>query len=155
MKTDLFQSCGYCWVFQICWPIESSVFTASSFRIWNSSIGIPSPLLALFLMMLCQTQWNYESWCVGLPKMDGSWRRVLTKCGQLEMEVANHLSILALRNPWTVRKKNKVYLSKFKFVGNYVHPLFHIRVITHLWQTSVANRSAFKKRIKVGITKVK
>ena len=43
MKTDLFQSCGHCWVFQICWRIECSTFTASSFRIWNSSAGIPSP----------------------------------------------------------------------------------------------------------------
>ena len=47
MKTDLFQSCGHCWVFQICWPIECSTFTASSFRIWNSSTGIPSHPLAL------------------------------------------------------------------------------------------------------------
>ena len=36
MKTGLFQSCGHCWVFQICWHIECSTFTASSFRIWNS-----------------------------------------------------------------------------------------------------------------------
>ena len=35
------------WVFQICWHIEYSTFTASSFRIWNSSTGIPSPPLAL------------------------------------------------------------------------------------------------------------
>ena len=47
MKTDLFQSCGHYWVFQICWHIECSTFTASSFRIWNSSTGIPSPPLAL------------------------------------------------------------------------------------------------------------
>ena len=40
MKTDLFQSCGHCWVFQICWHIECSTFTASSSRIWNSSTGI-------------------------------------------------------------------------------------------------------------------
>ena len=40
MKTDLFQSCGHCWVFQICWHIECSTFTESSFRIWNSSAGI-------------------------------------------------------------------------------------------------------------------
>ena len=40
MKTDLFQSCGHSWVFQICWRIECSTFTASSFRIWNSSTGI-------------------------------------------------------------------------------------------------------------------
>ena len=52
MKTDLFQSCGHCWIFQICWHIECSTFTASSFRIWNSSTGIPSPPLALFLQIL-------------------------------------------------------------------------------------------------------
>ena len=52
MKTDLFQSCGHCSVFQICWHIECSTFTASSFRIWNSSTGIPSPPLALFIVML-------------------------------------------------------------------------------------------------------
>ena len=52
MKTDLFQSCDHCCVFQIFWHIECSTFTASSFRIWNSSTGIPLPLLALFIMML-------------------------------------------------------------------------------------------------------
>ena len=52
MKTDLLQSCGHCWVFQICWHIECSTFTASFFRIWNSSTGIPSPPLALFIVML-------------------------------------------------------------------------------------------------------
>ena len=52
MKTDLFQSCGHCWVFQICWHIEYSNLTAPSFRIWNSLTGIPSPLLALFLVIL-------------------------------------------------------------------------------------------------------
>ena len=30
MKTDLFQSWGHCWVFQICWHIECSTLTASS-----------------------------------------------------------------------------------------------------------------------------
>ena len=32
MKTDLFQFFSHCWVFQICWHIEYSTFTASSFR---------------------------------------------------------------------------------------------------------------------------
>ena len=31
--------------------------------------------------------------------MDGSWWRVLTKCGPLEKGMANHFSILALRIP--------------------------------------------------------
>ena len=52
MKTDLFHSCGHCWVFQIFWHIECSTFTVLSFRIWNSSTGIPSPPLALFIVIL-------------------------------------------------------------------------------------------------------
>ena len=56
MKTDLLQSCGHYWVFHICWHTECSTFTASSFRIWNSSAGIPSPPLALFMVMLPKTQ---------------------------------------------------------------------------------------------------
>ena len=52
MKTDLFQSCGYCWVFHICWHIECGTLIVSSFRIWNSSTGIPSPPLALFIVIL-------------------------------------------------------------------------------------------------------
>ena len=52
MKTDLFQSCGHCWVVQICWLIECNNLTVSCFRIWNSSTGIPSPPLALFVAML-------------------------------------------------------------------------------------------------------
>ena len=52
MKTELFQYCGHCWVFHICWHVECSTFTTSSFRIWNSSTEILSPPLALFIVML-------------------------------------------------------------------------------------------------------
>ena len=45
-KTDLFQFCGHCWVFRICWHIECSTLTAPSFRILKSSAGIPLPPLA-------------------------------------------------------------------------------------------------------------
>ena len=61
MKTDLFQSCGHCWVFQICWHIECSTVTASSFRIWYSSTGIPSPPLALFIVMLSKAHLTSHS----------------------------------------------------------------------------------------------
>ena len=44
MKSDLFQSRGHRWVCQICWHIDCSSLTASSFRILNSSAGILSPL---------------------------------------------------------------------------------------------------------------
>ena len=48
MNSDLFQSCGHCWVFQIWWHIECSTFKASTFSIWNSSTGITSPPLTLY-----------------------------------------------------------------------------------------------------------
>ena len=35
----------------------------------------------------------------GQPKTGGSWWRGLTECGPLEKGMANHFSILALRNP--------------------------------------------------------
>ena len=71
MKTDLFQSCGHCWVFQMCWHIECSTFTASYFRIWNSSAGISSPPLILFVVMLPKAHLTLHS------KMSGS-RWVIT-----------------------------------------------------------------------------
>ena len=82
MKTDLFQSCGNCWVFQIYLHIECSTFTASSFRIWNSSTGIPSPL-ALFVVMLskaCLTSHPRMSgyrWVITPSWWSGSWRSFL------------------------------------------------------------------------------
>ena len=83
MKTDLFQSCGHCWVFQICWHIECSSFIASSFRIWNSSTGIPSPPLALFVVMLSKAHLTSHSrmsgsrWVTTPLWLSGSWRSFL------------------------------------------------------------------------------
>ena len=51
MKIDLFQSCGHCQVFQICWHIECNTLTASCFRILGAA-GIPSPPLALLAAVL-------------------------------------------------------------------------------------------------------
>ena len=56
MKRNFSQSCGHCWVFQICRHIEYSTFTASSSKIWSSSSWIPSPSLALFIVMLPKAQ---------------------------------------------------------------------------------------------------
>ena len=83
MKTDLFQSCSHCWVFHICWHIECSTFTASSFRIWNSSTGIPSPTLALFIVMLRKAHLTSHSRMSGSRRvitplwLSGSWRSFL------------------------------------------------------------------------------
>ena len=83
MKTDLFQSCGHCWVFQICWHIEGSTFTASSFRIWNSSTGILSPPLALLVVILPKAHLTLRSrnsgsrWVIIPSWLSGSLRSLL------------------------------------------------------------------------------
>ena len=80
MKTELFQSCGHCWVFQICWHIECSTLTASYFSIWNSSTGIPSPPLALFILLLSKAHMTSHSrisgsrWVITPSWLSGSWR---------------------------------------------------------------------------------
>ena len=80
---DFFQSCGHCWVFQICWHIECSTFTASSFRIWNSSTGIISPPLALFVVMLPKAHLTSHPrisgsrWVIPPPWLSGLWSSFL------------------------------------------------------------------------------
>ena len=83
MKTDLFQSCGHCWAFQICWHVECSTLTASAFRTWNSSAGIPSPPLALFVVMFPKAHLTLHSrmfssrWAFVPSWLSGSWRSFL------------------------------------------------------------------------------
>ena len=83
MKTDFSKSSGHCWVFQTCWHIKCSTFTASSLRIWNSSTGIPSPPLALFVAMLPKAHLTLHSrtsgsrWVITPLWLSGSWRSFL------------------------------------------------------------------------------
>ena len=60
-ETDLFQSCGYCWVFQISWHIECSTLIVSSFRILNNSDRIPSLPLALFIAIFSKAHLTSHS----------------------------------------------------------------------------------------------
>ena len=81
------------WPFPVLWPLLSSPnllaywvqqFTASSFRIWNSSTGIPSPPLALFLVMLPEAHLTSHSrmsgsrWVITPSWLSGSWRSFCT-----------------------------------------------------------------------------
>ena len=82
MKIELFQSCSHCCVFHICWHIECSTFTASS-RIRNSSDGIPSPPLALFVVMLpkahltSHSKMSVSRWLIIPSWLSGSLRSFL------------------------------------------------------------------------------
>ena len=83
MKTDIFQSYGHWWVLQICWHIECNTFTASSFRIWNTSTGIPLPPLALFVVMLSKahllshSRMSSYGWVITPLWLSWSWRSFL------------------------------------------------------------------------------
>ena len=79
MKTDLFQSCDHCWFSQISWHFECSIFTVSSFRIWNSSTGIPSLPLVLVIVILRKAHLTLHSrmsgsrWVITPSWLSGSW----------------------------------------------------------------------------------
>ena len=80
------------WPFPVLWPplfskfagiFSAAFFTASSFRIWNSSPGIPSPPLALFVVMLPKSHLTLHSrmsgsrWVITLSWLSGLWRSFL------------------------------------------------------------------------------
>ena len=83
MKIELFQYCGHCWVFQICWHTECNTLTALSFRIGNNSAGISSPLPALFVVMLpkahltSQSRMSGSRWVMTPSWLSGSLRSFL------------------------------------------------------------------------------
>ena len=70
-------------ILQICWHIECSTFTAWSFRIWNSSTRIPSPPLALFVVMFPKAHLTSHSrmsgsrWAITPLWLSGLWRSSL------------------------------------------------------------------------------
>ena len=80
------------WPFPVLWPLLSfpnllaywvQHCTASSFRIWNSSTGIPSPPLALFIVILPKAHLTSHSrmsgprWMITPLWLSGSWRSFL------------------------------------------------------------------------------
>ena len=91
MNTHLSQSCGHCWIFQICWHIEYSTFTTSSFRIWKSSTGISSLPLALFVVMLSKAHSTSHSRCLAL----GEWSHHHDHLGHEDLCCTVLLCILA------------------------------------------------------------
>ena len=67
-------------VFQICWHIECSTLTALTFGILNSSAGILSPPLAVFVVMFPKAHLTSHSrmsgsrWVITTLSLSGSWR---------------------------------------------------------------------------------
>ena len=163
MKTDLFQSCGHYWVFQICWPVKWSTFTASSFRIWNSSTGILSSPLSLFVVMLPKAHLTYRMsgcWWVITPSwLSGSWRSFLYSsvcfCHLFLVSSASvrsilFLSFIELIFAWTVPLVSLIFLKR-----SLVFPILLFSSVSLHWSLrkvflsllAILWNSAFKWRI--------
>ena len=140
MKTDLFQSCGHCWVFQICWHIECSNFTASSFRFWNSSAGIPSPPPVLFVVMLSKAYLTSHSKMSGSRLvitsscLSGSWRYFLYSSSvyychlflisSASVRSITFLSFIVHIFPWNVPLVSLIFLKRSLVFSFCCFPLF-------------------------------
>ena len=71
MKIDLFQSCGHCWVFQICWHIKCSTLMHYLLGFEIAQLNSITSTVALFVVMLPKAHLTSHS------KMSGS-RWVIT-----------------------------------------------------------------------------
>ena len=143
MKTDLFQSCGHCWVFQICWHIECSTLTASFFRIWNSSTGIPSPPLALVVVMLSKAHLTSHSrmsgfrWVITPSWLSGSWRSFLYSSSIGRTSSSYHW--LAVK--WETEPVWQALVPFFHFLKYLFTHLFFDCVGPKLWQQGSCTES--------------
>ena len=129
MKTDLFQSCVHCWIFQICWHIGCSTFTASSFRIWNSWTGIPSPPQPAFLIVMLPKahltlhfRMSGSRWVITPSWLSGSWRFYLYSSSvyswhfflisSASVGSIPFLSFIVLIFPWNVPLVSLIFLKR-------------------------------------------
>ena len=124
MKTDLFQSCGHCWVFQICWHIECSTFTASSFRIRNSSPGIPSPSPKKDVLFIIGN-WNAKVGSQETPGVTGKFghgrqneegQRLIKFCQENTLIIANTLFQQHRRKLYTSTSPNGRHRNQIDYI---------------------------------------
>ena len=155
MKTDLFQSCGHCQVFQICWHIECSTFTASSFRTWNSSTEILSPPLALYVVMLPKAHLTSHSrmsgsrWVITLSWLSGSWRSFLYSSvyfyhlfliPSASVRSIQFLSFIEHICAWNVPLVSLIFLKRslvFPILLFYFLLLIFIQILPTLWEVKL------------------
>ena len=159
MKIDLFKSCGHCWVFPICWHIECSTFTALSFRIWNSSTGIPLLPLAFFIVMLLKAHLTSHSrmsgsgWVITPSWLCGSWRSFLYSCSVyschfflISSASVRYIHFLSFIEPifaWNVPLVSLIFLKK-----SLVFPILLFSSISSHWSV----RKAFLSLLAILVT---
>ena len=115
--------------FQICWHIECNSLIPSYFRIWNSSAGIPSPPLALFVVMLpkihltSHSKMSGSTWVITPSWLSGSLRSFcysshVYTCHLFLISTASVRSILFLSFivpifAWNIPLASLIFLKRF------------------------------------------
>ena len=137
VKTDLFQSCGHCCVFQICWHIECSTLIASSLRIWNSSVGIPSPpppaIILLQAYLTSHSRKSSSRWVITPSWLSGSlwpflWSSFVYFCHLFLISPASVRSLLFLPVEWCALETTEITLSFSR-----LHQVLHFTLFSWLW----------------------
>ena len=139
MKTDLFQSCGHCWVFQICWHIECSTVTASPFvsisicifYIYSSHLSPKFQIRVFKYISSLMPQGNLK-----FEQYNKNWTFYVTRLDSaliflLFQQMATHLSSCTRQRP--VSPKNvihplldSVYITSWLFLKFvYVSPVYN------------------------------
>ena len=78
MKTDLFQSCGHCWVFQICWQhFHSIIFQDLKQLSWNSHHLHYLCSQWCFLSPISHSRMSGSIWVITSSWLSGSLRSFL------------------------------------------------------------------------------
>ena len=127
-----FQSCGHCLVFPICWHIECSTFTASSFRMWNSSTGIPSPPLALLLVMLSKAHLTSHSrmsgcrWVITPSWLSGSWRSFLCSSSVYSCHLFLISSASVRSTPFSVLYRTHLCMKYSLVISNFIEKISNL-----------------------------
>ena len=140
MITDLLQSYGHCWISHIFWHIECNTFTASSFKIWNSSTGIPSSTLALLIVMLPKahltsySRMSWSRWVITPSWLCRSWRSFLYSysvyschlilISSVSVQSIPFLSFIVPIFAWSVPLVSLIFLKRSLVSPFYWFPLF-------------------------------
>ena len=106
--------------FQICWHIECSTLTASSFRILNSSAEVQSPSLALFVVMLPKAHLTLysrmpsSSWVTTSSWLSGSLRPFLYSSSvySCHLHLVSSASVIVPILAWNIPLISPIFLKR-------------------------------------------
>ena len=114
MKTDLFQSCGHCWVFQICWHIESFCFSLLLYKTKKIDLSLPSKAVSEWL------HFHFHA---------------------LEKKMETHSSVLAWRIPGTVEPGGLPSMVSHRVGHNWNDLAAAAAGLTQAWESAFLSHS--------------